>query len=65
MTIKCARPVDEWAYISFSARKNAENKHYGTLKKPVNKLNLTLLDKLIHVIRGGIRVKLLTNLLFN
>ena len=37
--IDIIRLVDEWAEIAFSARKNAENEHYGTLKKLVHKLN--------------------------
>jgi len=37
--IDLIRPVDEWSDIAFSARKNAENEHRGTLKKLVHKLN--------------------------
>jgi len=33
------RPDEEWAEIAFSGRQNAENKHCGTLKKLVSKLN--------------------------
>jgi len=64
MTIKCARPVDEWALIVFSARQDPENKHCETLNKPVNKLNFLSLDMLIHFIRGGIRGTLLDQSVF-
>ena len=36
--IDLIRPIDEWADIAFSARQNAKNEHYGTLKKLVHKL---------------------------
>jgi len=29
-------PVDEWAQFEFSARRNAENEHWKTLKKIVH-----------------------------
>ena len=34
--IDLKRPVDEWAEIAFSARQNAKNEHYGTLKNLVH-----------------------------
>ena len=64
MTIKCARPVDEWTLIAFSARQNSENKHCGTLKKPANKLIFSSLDMLVIFIIGGIRGTLLDQSVF-
>jgi len=37
--IDLIRPVDEWAEIAFSARKNAENEQCKTLKKDTHKLD--------------------------
>ena len=36
------RPDEEWADIAFSARQNAKNEHYGTLKKLVHKLTFLI-----------------------
>jgi len=37
--IDLIRPVYEWVEIAFSAGESAENKHCGTLKQLVHKLN--------------------------
>jgi len=51
--IDLIRPVDEWAEIEFSARKDAKNKHCESLKKLVHKLHFhhyTCLYKTLNVV---------------